>query len=640
MNSPESPKLQVPHCATCSCSVQTSGNTRRLVRVLNTESIATAATTPCYTGADIRYCSANNESETIDSRPPNHGVPEKEHAGSLESSDEDEEERDNGQLIEQRDSSHEIGQAEAEGHTSEVLHRTTHGRWGSENVLEAEDLVDQVRHVGEYASETVPLGAYESGSYGVSNRRMVPGSTAGIDMQRNTFSDCETVSVLLEDVPTTTMSLGTHLETEDASGPGPNYGQQHRHLSPTTHTCTFPTHNKEFASSINVGLESPAPSPEVVASDNSKIWLVSEAQARGISLSESMVEHWYKYAKEATTLQAIKSLQEYLRFARQHLDTESSNRIELPELLTTQQSPTYTDEVAATDLALAEKTFRSCQRAKTIGNQAVLCQRLCLANLYRLNERAKAQNARSWGFRETLFRCCYPEFTESGDLRSLTGTARTALNRMTRDIHFGAKICRFSDRGPTPEVVLLLQPAIPDTFLRKLTAPQMDLWADLVYRLASLNSGILRCLWDATFMVVNHAVDLSRYRFPLEKMTIEVQCGMDTISQETIEALLRPVPISSQLSSPACDEMNSAEWPEGYQLVDGTSESSVDESADDHPMPLDNCFDTVPQRPSMPPAVVPNSSSFGEYNELYWSMDAFEHSDWNMVSRLCRGDVG
>lgn len=194
------------------------------MRVLNTESIAAASTTPCYTGADIRYCSANNESETIDSRPPNHGVPEKEHAGPLESSDEDEEERDNGQLIEQRDSSHEIGQAGAEGHTSEALHRTTHGRWGSENVLEAEDLVDQVRHVGEYASETVPLGAYESGSYGVSNRRMVPGSTAGIDMQRNTFSDCETVSVLLEDVPTTTMSLGTHLETEDASGTGPNYG--------------------------------------------------------------------------------------------------------------------------------------------------------------------------------------------------------------------------------------------------------------------------------------------------------------------------------------------------------------------------------------------------------------------------------
>jgi hypothetical protein len=273
-------------------------------------------------------------------------------------------------------------------------------------------------------------------------------------------------------------------------------------------------------------------------------WLMAEAYARGISLPPNITA-WIEYAKEATMQRAVQTLQAWLQTARQHLGTESMSQLELPEPISREASLVLDRRVESRDLALAEKIFKSCERVQTLGGQAVLCQRLGYANLYRLNKRAKEQSDRKWGFREALFYRCYPEFGPCRNLQTISGAARTALNRLSRNIHFGGTLCRFADHGPTPEGLLLLQPTIPDSFLRKLTAPHMDLWAEMVYRSANLSSGTLYCLWRAMSMIVNRSINLRSYRFPLEHVRVDgskyIDLQTDCAFRGSIEDLLTPV---------------------------------------------------------------------------------------------------
>lgn len=276
-------------------------------------------------------------------------------------------------------------------------------------------------------------------------------------------------------------------------------------------------------------------------------WLVSEAHARDIPLPIAEAAIWVRHAKEATVQRALQTLQTWLRLARQQQETGSTYRCELPELLSARTSPILGDGTRLGDLALAEKTVKDCDRATTIGGQAVLCRRIGYANLYRLNQRARKQSVQAWGFREILFHRCYPEFGYCSDLQHLKGAARSALGRLTRDIHFGGSICRFLDRSPTPEAVLLLQPTIPDKFLRRLTATQMQLWADLVYRSSTLTSATLGYLWKATTLVMNHDVVPQSLIFPLEQVRFDGLRYVDLTTNQpfdgSIEDLLRPVSI-------------------------------------------------------------------------------------------------
>ena len=281
-------------------------------------------------------------------------------------------------------------------------------------------------------------------------------------------------------------------------------------------------------------------------------WLVAEASARGVSLDRSSktLAIWIKHAQLATIHGVMETLQTWLRVARQEINAQtpgcSRPRFELPELVSS-ASGCNDSSSSDDDLVIAVRAFRMCERATVVGGQAVLCRRICCANLYRLNERVRGHSERGWGSRGVLFRLCYPQFAGE-DLHNLTGEARTALSRLDRDIHFGGALCRFADRGPCPEALLLLQPLIPDRFLRKLTASQWHLWTDLVNRIAPMPSTILRCLWQATFMIVNQTIDLRSYRFPLEN----VRCGgiwstdveIHRAFAPGIERLLTPVPDS------------------------------------------------------------------------------------------------
>jgi hypothetical protein len=275
---------------------------------------------------------------------------------------------------------------------------------------------------------------------------------------------------------------------------------------------------------------------------------VAEASVRGIALHPpKIITTWIQHAQQATVHGAVQNLQAWLRVARQNPQQGGGAplRLEMPEFASSPANAAVID-----DLALAVSMFHTCERATAVCGGALLCRRLCYANLYRLNERARQQSGQGWGSRNQLFRLCYPEYAPSdGDLTNLKGEARTALTRLSRDLHFGQVICRFAARGPCPEAMLLLQPTIPDRFLRKLTAPQLDLWADLVYHRENSTSHIFRCLWRATAMIVNQTVDLHSYHFPLEHVRAEGSYYVDTATNRpchpSIEDLLTPIPLGS-----------------------------------------------------------------------------------------------
>lgn len=282
-------------------------------------------------------------------------------------------------------------------------------------------------------------------------------------------------------------------------------------------------------------------SPGEALSINNRLTI--EASARRSSLHTyrpKTMSTWITHARSATVNSVMQTLQGWLRAARHH--GRSSQHLEVPPLVRSSPATAAT----ADDLALAVRAFRLCERATAICGQAVLCRRLCYANLYRLNERAREQSVQGLGCRSQLFNICYPEFARpDGNLKALTGEARTALSRLSRDIHFGGAICHFADRFPCAEAILLLQPSIPDRFLRKLTAAQLDAWADMVLSMVEPTRHILGCLWKATTMIVNQAIDLQTHLFPLEHVLLDgswfIDFGTTYPSSTSVEHLLTPV---------------------------------------------------------------------------------------------------
>ncbi|USW59768.1 hypothetical protein Slin15195_G130870 [Septoria linicola] len=294
----------------------------------------------------------------------------------------------------------------------------------------------------------------------------------------------------------------------------------------------------------------PSPPPSASASP-ARLSTRGQAPAAETKIMAKLMSTWTAHAQSATVHGLVQTLQAWLRVARnqqqqqqQHCDL-SFQRLELPPLVDQAATAGVSD-----DLAVAVRAFRICERATAIGSQAVLCRRLCYANLYRLNERTREQVVQGSGCRTQLFQLCYPEFANrDGTLNNLTHEARTALRRLGRDIHLGGTICRFADRFSCPEAAILLQPAIPDRFLRKLTATQLDYWAEMVRRVATPTSHDLHFLWKATAMLINQTVDLRSYCFPLEHVRFDgsgyVDINTNRLAQASFEHLLTPVPLVS-----------------------------------------------------------------------------------------------